>query len=215
HPSGKTQPATPVDAGKSPGTPDAVWLWWPGGAQRDPGERGSGMLLHESGLPLCQSPFRSGLASTPALAGRVAAAPLILVVDDDDDIRDLIAEILSLEGYSVVSAMHGVEALERLRETRPGLIILDLMMPVMDGPTFIAAKCRDPAIADIPVLALTASPCSQVAGAALSMRKPFDLDRLLESVTRCIASEHAAGEYQGERTGCHHAPEGAVPVTAR
>ena len=123
-------------------------------------------------------------------AGRVAAkaAPLVLVVDDDEDIRDALSVVLGSEGYLVVCAMNGAQALERLRECRPALIILDQMMPVMDGPAFIAAKKLDPSISRIPVLAITASMQPQLEGATAFMRKPVDLDCLLAAVARCVAS---------------------------
>ncbi len=121
-----------------------------------------------------------------------AAAPLVLVVDDDDDIRAALTVALDTEGYTVVCAMHGAEALERLRECRPDLIILDQMMPVMDGPAFIEAKKRDPSISRIPVLAITASLHLCVEGATVFMRKPVDLDCLLSAVARCVASSRSS-----------------------
>jgi CheY-like chemotaxis protein len=114
-------------------------------------------------------------------------APLVLVVDDDRDIRDVLAEVLAFEGYAVISAMHGAEALDLLREWHADLIILDLMMPVMDGHAFLAAKRRDPAIFEIPVLAVTAATQLPVEGATVFMRKPFQLDSFLMEVARCIA----------------------------
>ena len=67
--------------------------------------------------------------------------PQILVVEDDDAIRGLVSEVLRDDGYDVREATNGVEALDRLREERPDLIVLDLMMPVMDGWAFVEA-CR-------------------------------------------------------------------------
>jgi CheY-like chemotaxis protein len=129
------------------------------------------------------------LPATPDTGKAAAkAAPLVLVVDDDEDIRDALSVVLGSEGYLVVCAMHGAQALERLRECRPALIILDQMMPVMDGAAFIAAKNLDPSISKIPVLAITASMQPQVEGATAFMRKPVDLDCLLAAVARCVAS---------------------------
>ncbi len=149
------------------------------------------MLPHTTRDSFSLSPTSHGhhLSAMPD-AGKTAAkaSPLVLVVDDDDDIRDALSVVLGSEGYQVVCAMHGADALERLRECRPALIILDQMMPVMDGAAFIAAKNLDPSISKIPVLAITASTQPQVEGATAFMRKPVDLDCLLAAVARCVAS---------------------------
>lgn len=149
------------------------------------------MLPHTATDSFSLSPSSHGhqLPAMPDAARAVAkAAPLVLVVDDDEDIRDALTVVLGSEGYLVVCAMHGADALERLRECRPALIILDQMMPVMDGAAFIAAKNLDPSISRIPVLAITASMQPQVEGATVFMRKPVDLDCLLAAVARCVAS---------------------------
>ena len=112
---------------------------------------------------------------------------VVLVVDDDKDIRDLLSEALAGEGYSVVAARHGAEALERLRCRRADVILLDLMMPVMDGPTFLDAKNADPVLRDIPVIAMTAATRSHIEGAVTLMRKPFDLDIFLARIARCLS----------------------------
>ena len=114
----------------------------------------------------------------------------ILVVDDDQDIRDTLTELLVDEGYAVVSAAHGGEALSTLRrEPRPDLILLDLMMPVMDGWQFRAEQSRDPAIADIPVVVVSATgKDDKVAklGAAQLLKKPIRLEDLLDAVERHV-----------------------------
>src|SRR5690349_23695253 len=81
----------------------------------------------------------------------------VLVVEDDFDLRDALVPILEYEGHRVVSAANGKEALERLRTMPPpSLILLDLMMPVMDGEQFRAQQLRDPALASIPVVIVSA-----------------------------------------------------------
>ena len=114
----------------------------------------------------------------------------ILVVDDDDDIRELLAEFLQDEGYRVMTARNGSDALTQLRAggTRPCLILLDLMMPVMNGFEFLEAFRRDPALALIPVAVVSAhgelGPAERSAIAAPILRKPLALTTLLELIGR-------------------------------
>ena len=110
----------------------------------------------------------------------------ILLVDDDFDIRETLAELLREKGYSVLTAAHGQEALDILRRpVRPCLILLDLMMPVMDGYEFLDELAKDPALASLSVIVITA-------GASLARRpvdrpvmpKPFNLQQLMERVAK-------------------------------
>lgn len=113
------------------------------------------------------------------------AAPLVLVVDDDPDILEAICEILAMEGYRVAQARHGAEALARVAAERPDLILLDLMMPVMDGAAFAEAlRARHPG-AGIPVLVISADASPDRAEgleATAFLAKPFDLETLLAQV---------------------------------
>ena len=111
-------------------------------------------------------------------------APMVLVVDDEHDIRETIAEALVMGGYRVRTAPNGNVALEQARKGRPDLIVLDLMMPVMSGWQFLEARREDPELGSIPVVVDTAFPDIQVEGAAVLLRKPFDLDTLLTTVAR-------------------------------
>ena len=110
----------------------------------------------------------------------------ILLVEDDYAIRETVAEVLQGEGFEVTCAANGEEALRRLGEdaAQPGVILLDLMMPVMDGWTFRTAQRRDPRISDIPVVVVSADAGGTTAGMAPAavLPKPFDLDRLLSVV---------------------------------
>ncbi len=108
----------------------------------------------------------------------------VLVIDDDREIRDLLVEVLTTEAYDVSSAPDGLVGLKEARAHRPDLILLDLMMPVMDGWTFLATQLEDPVIADIPVVVLSAARNVQATGAARCLSKPCDLDELLETVER-------------------------------
>ena len=116
------------------------------------------------------------------------ATPLkrILVVDDDPDIRETLAELLQEEGYAVSSAAHGGEALSALRtDPRPDLILLDLMMPIMDGWQFRAEQKKDPELASIPVVIISATGRDEFVsslGAAQFLKKPINLEQLLAAV---------------------------------
>jgi CheY-like chemotaxis protein len=113
----------------------------------------------------------------------------VLIVEDDRDVREAIAMFLAAEGYTVVEAEHGAEALQQLAVGgRFCLILLDLFMPTMDGWTFRSEQLRDPALAAIPVVVISADPdvvpTAIALGAVASMRKPLDLAVLLETVAR-------------------------------
>ena len=108
----------------------------------------------------------------------------VLIVDDDADIRGAVLETLEDEGYLVLSARNGKEALELLRSlpVQPGLILLDMMMPVMDGLGFRAEQLNDPSIAEIPVVVMTADSHVAMKAATLQaaafLKKPVELEEL-------------------------------------
>jgi CheY-like chemotaxis protein len=113
----------------------------------------------------------------------------ILLVEDDFAIRETVAEVLESDGFQVTCAHNGAEALRLLGEGhRPGLILLDLMMPVMDGWEFRLAQRRNPEIASIPVIVLSAGAGQEgrlpMLAAAAFLPKPFELDQLLNTVGR-------------------------------
>ena len=113
------------------------------------------------------------------------ASTPVLVVDDDPDIREAVQDILSFEGYQVVQADNGREALELLgREPRlrPCIILLDLMMPVMDGEELVGHLQKVPALATLPVILVTASGRGMFPGVKAIIKKPFDMDELLAAV---------------------------------
>ncbi len=121
-------------------------------------------------------------------------ARLILIVEDDGDIREDLADILRNEGFEVVTASNGQEACERLRgpSALPGLILLDLMMPIMDGWQFRAEQLKDASLAQIPVIVLSGAADirkeATALGAAGYASKPFKLDALLGTIRRtCLA----------------------------
>lgn len=109
----------------------------------------------------------------------------ILLVEDDDATRECMVVLLGLQGYTVTEATNGREALDRLRHgERPRLILLDLMMPVMDGRQFRDEQRRDPDLADIPVVVVSADAAVDQKAAALEaaghLQKPIDINHLLE-----------------------------------
>jgi len=121
------------------------------------------------------------------LASRTLAVarPLVLVVDDDPDILDAVCEILETEGYRVARARNGREALDRVDHEPPAVILLDLMMPVMDGSTFAQALRGRPRHRGIPIVLLTAAGSPQKAaalGASGYLAKPFEIEVLLSYV---------------------------------
>lgn len=110
----------------------------------------------------------------------------VLVVDDDAAMRDSLREILEQEGLTVVLAKNGQEALATVRARRDvNLVLLDIMMPVMNGFEFLAAKMRDPSISSIPVLIMSAhlTTVSQVPGPKAIFSKPFNPAALLEKIS--------------------------------
>lgn len=110
----------------------------------------------------------------------------ILIVDDDEEIRNFLGALLQDEGYSTESAEDGLVALKRLEETMPDLILLDIMMPRMDGYRF--AEALHQRGLSIPFIVLSANPREQQAkamGACSFIAKPFDLLDLLEKIDSC------------------------------
>lgn len=117
----------------------------------------------------------------------------VLVVEDDPDVRSALAELLSGEGYDVATTSDGGEALDTLRAgLQPSVILLDLMMPNVDGWDFRRAQLDDPKLAGVPVVLLTASgfqPDSMRSerGRLEMLPKPVQAHVLLDTVARLAA----------------------------
>jgi DNA-binding NtrC family response regulator len=119
----------------------------------------------------------------------VASPPHILVVDDNEDLRDAMALLLQSEGHAVIEAADGQLALDALSAgTRVGVIILDLMMPVMDGRTFLAHKAAGDHAA-IPVVIFSSSPCLGFA----SLAAVIAIVSKLEGIHGLLAAIQLAG----------------------
>jgi two-component system, chemotaxis family, chemotaxis protein CheY len=117
-----------------------------------------------------------------------ATGPTLLLIEDDRDICEIVAQVLAEEGYRTVTVPNGEEGLKHLRaaSTQPFLIVLDLMLPVMDAWQFRSEQAQDAKIAGIPVVIFSANPKLQQhadsLGAAAVIRKPPDLDEFLAVV---------------------------------
>jgi DNA-binding response OmpR family regulator len=123
--------------------------------------------------------------------------PCVLIVEDDTDVREFMDVLLTTHGFETMTASNGREALERMRSRRPCLVLLDLMMPVMDGWQFRAEQLREPALADVPVVCVTAVAEHTERIARLQapcLRKPVEFQALLAAV------EGACGRNQSFNT---------------
>lgn len=115
----------------------------------------------------------------------------ILVVDDDDDVRDTLMLLLDMNGYAVIGASDGHDALQQIRlYGRPGLILLDLRMPHMNGEEFAATLHADTALAPAPIVVFSgdtnAPGIASRMGAQALLKKPVDLTEIIDVVRRVM-----------------------------
>ena len=123
----------------------------------------------------------------------MGVSPLLMVVDDDEDIRDVLKLVLEIDGYRVTTAADGLDAWEQLnRNEPPSLILLDLMMPRMDGERFIKTL-RESRFAQIPVIIVSghkeASDKAKELDGDCCLMKPVELDELMAAVHRFAKKE--------------------------
>lgn len=112
----------------------------------------------------------------------------LLLVEDDADAAEALAILLELKGYRISRAGNGLEGLAQLQADRSiALVILDLMMPVMDGITFLRHLEADTRLAEVPVIVASAMTPSQPIKVATIMRKPIDFDALLRAVEATLS----------------------------
>ncbi|MBJ6765025.1 response regulator [Myxococcaceae bacterium JPH2] len=114
----------------------------------------------------------------------------LLIVDDEVAIVEALQDILSVEGYDVATAFNGAEGLERLSQVKPDLVLLDLMMPVMDGREMLRRMREDATTRDLPVVVMSAGRISEEErkASARFLAKPFELDTLLDTIAGLLDS---------------------------
>ncbi len=118
---------------------------------------------------------------------------IILIIEDDAEARDALADFLSLNDYRVFTAANGREGLAALKsDVRPDVIILDMLMPGINGFRFRRLQKREPSLASIPVIVTTAIGRAAGIAADVIMQKPLDLQVLLREVERFCAGNGAA-----------------------
>ena len=123
----------------------------------------------------------------------------VLVVDDEPLIAMALEAALEDAGYAVATAANGRQGLERLAEApRPDLVLLDMMMPVMNGPAMLAAMAADPALAGIPVVVLSSLPEGAIRarvgeGVAAILLKPCTAEQVLDAIARALGGAGQAG----------------------
>ncbi|NPC70311.1 response regulator [Corallococcus exiguus] len=138
--------------------------------------------------PVLRVSCRGGAFPLGPGGGGIHAVPnrskTVLIVDDERDLRESIAELLEMSGYRVAQAANGLAALELLAAApKPGMVLLDKMMPVMDGYEFLLQVRSDPAYRELPVLMMTADAGFRAPPETLGLlHKPLDLDKLLRLV---------------------------------
>jgi len=121
---------------------------------------------------------------------------VVVVLEDNADTRAALSEILKREGYDVFATADGMEALDRLKiSPRPCVVLLDLHLARMSGEDFYRRQQSDPALASIPVIAVTAAPPDQRVGLGSIpvIRKPIDLDELRFAIDRVTSRDKKAG----------------------
>jgi CheY-like chemotaxis protein len=124
-------------------------------------------------------------AAQPADGSQAAPGRCVLLVEDDELLRGAMKMVLEWEGYRVACAGDGQEALDYLRAgERPALILLDVMLPVLDGLQFRQEQQRDPGLANVPVVVVSALDAADCPAAAAHLRKPFAVEALLDVVRR-------------------------------
>ena len=113
----------------------------------------------------------------------------VLVVEDDEDIRDSLCHFLDEQGIPTLAATNGLEALDALRDgVRPSVILLDMMMPIMDGRELMRCMERDPAIPPTPIVVVSALTPDHTLKSVVWLQKPVHAERLLSAIAEATSS---------------------------
>jgi CheY-like chemotaxis protein len=126
----------------------------------------------------------------------------VLVVDDEFGVAEVLDAILSDEGYRVITATNGRQALARIAEQRPDLVLLDYMMPILDGVAVLRALSADPTAHNLPVVVMSALPeeaiSTETKRYAAFLRKPFRIKTVLAAVACAMPAPNSlrAGDCQ-------------------
>lgn len=120
----------------------------------------------------------------------------ILVVDDEFGVAEVIEAILEDDGHTILCAVNGRQGLERMAERKPDLVILDFMMPLMDGPTMLRAIKADPTVSGVPVVMMSsldeATIRAECEGYVAFLRKPFRAAQISETVANALGDAASA-----------------------
>ena len=122
------------------------------------------------------------------------AVAFILIIDDEFSVAEVVEAILTDAGHEVVTASNGQQGLDRAKEKRPDLVLLDFMMPIMGGPSTIKALREEPGLGDVPVVLMSSVPESTVAQSAKGeyvafLRKPFKIRDVVDTVNGAIRDD--------------------------
>ncbi|HRI49477.1 MAG TPA: ATP-binding protein [Pseudomonadota bacterium] len=173
-------------AESEPGQGSSFYFTLPSAPPPDPSDSPSPEPTSDSGPTPLPGPRAPKSGSLPAIAS--PAQPTILLVDDEDDVRTHLAELLTAQGYHVATAANGSDALGYLRKgaDRPFVILLDLEMPVLDGWQFLTLRCDDPALAEIPVVLISGQSAAPATAALLGLsgfiQKPIAIAKLIQLI---------------------------------
>jgi len=113
----------------------------------------------------------------------------VLVVDDDAELLELLTDYLAAEGFDVVQATDGIDALSCMYAARPSVVLIDLMMPRMNGLEVLAQMRNERALAEVPVVAMSGDANmlarAKIAGANEALHKPVDPRLIVRALMRC------------------------------
>ncbi len=148
---------------------------------------------HSTGLPRAQ---RSETKSEQVVESRDGQR--ILIVDDESAVADLIEAVLVDEGYTVAIARDGIQGILLARDWKPDLVLMDVMLPGVDGTTAIRRLKNDPATADLPIVAMSAGrtirrQSNELTDADAALSKPFDIEALLAQIEFLLSRRRNEG----------------------